>query len=346
MYMLQVTRAAFGVRPDGREVGIHTLRQGDFSAEVLDQGAILRSWIWPGNHDVVLGCATLAGYIADTSYHGAVVGRYGNRIAAGRFTLDGETFQLPINNGPNHLHGGSPGFDKALWDARITGDGLCLSLVSPDGEQGYPGELHLRVFIQLDADGSLRYDYQAEVRGRSTILNPTAHGYFNLAGHDAGTFETDHELQINASSYIPKNGDGIPLGNIAPVAGTAYDFRKFRPMLEPAGHAELAALRGYDHTWVVDGEAGELRPAAVVRHKSGRALEVFTTEPGLHFYNGHYNGHSPALMKGTGEPSTARSGFALETQHFPDSPNQPDFPSVVLRPGAVFRSTTIYRPVS
>ena len=345
MGMLQITRAPFGIRPDGREVGIFTLRHGDYSAEILDQGAILRSWIWPGNHDVVLGCATLADYLADTSYHGAVVGRYGNRIAAGRFTLDGQTFHLPINNGPNHLHGGTPGFDKALWDARNTGEGLELTLISADGEQGYPGELHLRVTISLHADGALRYDYQAEVFGRATVLNPTSHAYFNLAGHTAATFESDHEMHIHASAYVPKNGDGIPLGNIAPVDGTAYDFRHPRPMVEPAGHAELAALCGYDHTWVVDGEAGNLRPAALVRHTSGRALEVLTTEPGIHFYNGHYNGHSPALMKGTGEPSTARSGFALETQHFPDSPNQPAFPSVVLRPGEVFRSTTIYRPV-
>jgi aldose 1-epimerase len=274
-----------------------------------------------------------------------VVGRYGNRIAAGRFTLDGQTFQLPINNGPNHLHGGTSGFDKALWDTRITGDGLLLSLVSPDGEQGYPGELHLRVLIALGADGSLRYHYEAEVFGRATILNPTAHAYFNLAGHAAGTFEADHEIQIHASAYVPKNGHGIPLGSLAPVADTAYDFRVSRPMVEPAGHAELASLCGYDHTWVVDGEAGNLRSAAMVRHGSGRALEVLTTEPGIHFYNGHYNGHSPALMKGTGKPSTTRSGFALETQHFPDSPNQPSFPSVVLRPGEVFQSTTVYRPV-
>lgn len=345
MAMLQITRAPFGIRPDGREVGLFTLRHGGFTAEVLDQGAILRSWIWPGNHDVVLGCATLADYTADTSYHGAIVGRYGNRIAAGRFTLDGESFQLPINNGPNHLHGGTPGFDKAFWTTRITGDGLLLSLISPDGDQGYPGELHLQVLVRLEPDGSLRYDYRAEVFGRATILNPTAHAYFNLAGHDAGTFENDHQLHIPAPAYIPKNGDGIPLGHLAPVAGTAYDFRNPRPMIEPAGHAELAALCGYDHTWVVDGEAGKLRPAALVRHRSGRALEVQTTEPGLHFYNGHYNGHSPANMKGSGQPSTARSGFALETQHFPDSPNQPGFPSTILRPGEVFLSTTVYRAV-
>lgn len=343
--MLQITRDPFGVRPDGREVGLFTLRHAGYSAEVLDQGAILRSWIWPGNLDVVLGCATLADSTADTSYHGAIVGRYGNRIARGRFTLDGESFLLPVNNGPNHLHGGTPGFDKALWDAQITSDGLKLTLISPDGDQGYPGELHLQVILHLDADGALRYDYRAEVRGRATILNPTAHAYFNLAGHDAGTFESDHELQIHASAYVPKNADGIPLGNTASVVGTPYDFRLSRSMVEPTEDAELTALCGYDHSWVVDGEAGKLRPAARVRHTTGRALEVLTTEPGIHFYNGHYNGHSPARMKGTGKPSTTRSGFALETQHFPDSPNQPAFPSVVLRPGEVFQSTTIYRSI-
>ena len=343
--MMEITRAPFGVRPDGREVGIFTLRHGDYSAEVLDQGGILRSWVWPGRTDVVLGCATLADYLADTSYHGAIVGRYGNRIAAGKFSLDSEIFLLPINNGPNHLHGGAPGFDKALWQAAISDEGLRLDLISPDGEQGYPGELHLQVLIHLGVDGSLTYDYRADVRGRATILNPTCHAYFNLAGHDAGSFEADHELQIHASAYIPKNGDGIPLGRIEPVEGTAYDFRAPRPMTEPEGHAELAALCGYDHTWVVDGDAGKLRPAAMVRHASGRMLEVLTTEPGLHFYNGHYNGFSPANMKGTGKPSRARSGFALETQHYPDSPNQPAFPSVVLRPGGVFRSTTVFRPV-
>lgn len=347
--MLEITRAPFGVRSDGREVGLFTLRHGVWSAEVLNQGAILRSWSWPlaagGSLDVVLGCETLADYHADTSYHGAVVGRYGNRIAVGKFQIDGENFELPINNDPNHLHGGSPGFDKALWDARITENGLCLELESPDGEQGYPGKLSLRVVIGLGDDGSLRYDYRAEVHGRATILNPTAHAYFNLAGHDAGAFEGDHELTLHAPAYVPKNDVGIPLGAILPVAGTAYDFRVARPMVEPAGHAELAALCGYDHTWVVDGEAGRLRPAALVRHTSGRALEVLTTEPGIHYYNGQYNGQSPAAMKGTRVPSIARSGFALETQHFPDSPNHPAFPSVILRPGEVFQSTTIYRPV-
>lgn len=343
--MLEITRATFGVRPDGREVGMFTLRHGDYSAEILDQGAILRSWTWPGNLDVVLGCQSLGDYLADTSYHGAVVGRYANRIAAGRFSLDGETFHLPINNGPNHLHGGSPGFDKALWQTAITSEGLQLTLISPDGDQGYPGELCLEVLLGLGSDGSLRYDYRAQVHGRATILNPTAHAYFNLAGHDAGAFELEHELLLHASTYLPKNGDGIPLGNPVPVAGTAYDFTTLRPMLEPAGHEELAALCGYDHTWVVDGQVGSLRSAALVRHTSGRVLEVLTTEPGIHFYNGHYNGHSPAHMKGGGGPSRARSGFALEAHHYPDSPNRPGFPSVVLRPHEVFRSTTIYRPV-
>ena len=348
--MSKASRSTFGNLPDGREIESIVLTNGPWSAEFLTQGAILRSWLWPvaggSSLDVVLGCASAADYAADTSYHGAVVGRYGNRIAAGKFVLDGVTYSLPINNGPHHLHGGSPGFDKAIWDATILAGvpKVVFRHVSPAGDQGYPGTLTIEVTITLGDDGALAYDYRASTDA-PTILNPTAHPYFNLAGQDAGAFEADHQLQIHASAYVPKDGNGIPLGTILPVAGSAWDFTSARGMREPEDHAELKALKGYDHTWVVDGEPGSLRPAALVRHRSGRGLEVSTTEPGIHFYNGHYNDCSPANMKGIGRPAACRSGFALETQHYPDSPNQVDFPSVVLRPGEEFRSTTIYRPV-
>jgi aldose 1-epimerase len=344
-------RQSFGVAASGRAVDSIFLENGGFRAEFLTQGAILRSWSWPvaggGLVDVVLGCASLADYEIDTSYHGAVVGRYANRIAAGRFSLDGKTYQVPVNNGPNHLHGGSPGFDKAIWEAECQEEAASVSfrLASPDGDQGYPGALLLEVIIRLESDGSLTYRYQARTSA-PTILNPTAHAYFNLAGHDAGGFEEDHLLQIHASRYVPKDTTGIPIGGTRAVEGTPYDFRAPKPPKEPVGDAELAELKGFDHTWVVDGTAGSLRPAARMEHvQSGRALEILTSEPGIHFYNGHYNEGSPACMKGTNKPSSSRSGFALETQHFPDSPNQPDFPPVVLRPGETFQSVTVYRPV-
>ena len=347
--MATVKREEFGYRADGQLVEAITLENNGFRAVFLTQGAILRSWDWPaggGSVDVVLGCATLEDYTADTAYHGAVVGRYGNRIAGGKFTLDGRAFQLPVNNGPNHLHGGAPGFDKRVWQAELlSGAAVRFTIDSPDGEQGYPGNLRLSVTCRLAADGTLSYDYHATTSA-PTVLNPTAHPYFNLAGHAAGEYESSHELQLSASSYVPKDATGIPTGGIRPVDGTAYDFRRPRGFREPAGHAELAAFNGYDHSWVVDGAPGMLRHAArATCPAAGRALEVWTTEPGIHFYNGFYNDGSPALMKGTGKPSTQRSGFALETQHFPDSPNQPDFPSTVLRPGEVFVSRTEYRPV-
>lgn len=348
--MSTASRSTFGILPGGREIDSITLANGRWSAEFLTQGAILRSWHWPlpdgASLDVVLGCATVADYARDTSYHGAVVGRYGNRIAGGKFVLDGIIYSLPINNAPNHLHGGTPGFDKAIWDARVEADPVRVVFhhVSPAGDQGYPGTLTIEVGITLGDDGALSYAYRATTDA-PTILNPTAHPYFNLAGHDAGSFEADHQLQLHASRYVPKDGTGIPLGAILPVAGTSWDFTMPRGMREPDDHAGLIAMNGYDHTWVVDGDPGSLRPAASVRHTSGRGLDVLTTEPGIHFYNGYYNDGSPAIMKGNGRPAASRSGFALETQHYPDSPNQPGFPSVVLRPGQEFRSTTVYRPV-
>lgn len=341
--MMDVRHEDFGDGPGGARVEMWTLRHGDWEAEFLNQGAILRSWRWPdasGPVDVVLGCLEAADYVADKCCHGAVVGRYGNRIAKGRFELHGRMWQLTVNNGEHHLHGGSPGFDKAVWRVAREEDALVFRHHSPDGDQGYPGNLEIAVRVRLGEDGALRYDFEARADA-PTILNPTAHPYFNLGGWQTGRYEEDHDLRIFASRYVPKRADGIPLGGFAPVADTMYDFREWRGMAEPED-AELSALRGYDHSWMVDGE--DLRLAALARHRpSGRSLAVETTAPAIHFYNGEYNDTSPARMK-DGMPGMKRSGFALEAQLPPDSPNQPGFPGPVLRPGEVFRSTTIYRP--
>ena len=352
--MQSIHRTPWGTLPDGRQVEAITLTNSGFQATFLSLGAILQSWKWnTTDHatgrplDVVLGCATLEEYLKDTSYHGAVVGRFGNRIRNGKFTLEGKSYALDTNNGPNHLHGGCHGFDKALWNVEVDESlpAVRFTHESPEGDQGYPGKLHIEVLCSLGSDGRIRYTYRARSEA-TTILNPTAHPYFNLAGQSSGNFENDHLLQIFATHYLPKDDTGIPLGNIAPVAQSAYDFRQPRCPREPLGHEELTRQNGYDHSWVIDGPAGTLRCAARAIHSpSARALEVWTTEPAVHFYNGHYNDHSPALMKDSARTAASRSGFALETQHFPDSPNQPDFPSVVLRPGESFYSETEYRPI-
>ena len=335
-----VEQGAFGTRPDGQAVTQFTLRAGQAALRVLDLGGIVTGLDVPDRvgvlADVVLGCATLADYLADTCYHGALVGRCCNRIARGRFTLDGVTYPLATNNGPHHLHGGVCGFNRAPWRAQpfTRGDvaGLTLRHVSPDGDEGYPGALSLEVVYTLAPPATWRVELRATA-DRATVVNLTQHAYFNLAGHTAGHFRT-HRLQLAASHYLPKDATGIPTGERRPVTGTPFDFRAPRAMAEPGADPQFHAS-GYDHTWVLD-PGGH---AEVVEPISGRRLVVRTTQPGLHFYNGFYNDTSPAVGK-HGQRYGSKSGFALETQHFPDSPNQPAFPSVVLRPGQLFHEVT------
>ncbi|MFF9042890.1 aldose epimerase family protein [Streptomyces parvulus] len=317
----------FGTLPDGTPVHRWTLERAGVRARVLSYGGIVQSLEAPdrdGNTaGVVLGFADLDGYVRHPEpYFGALVGRYANRIAGGRFTLDGRAYTLALNNGPNSLHGGERGFDKRVWDVEPVGDGghgIRLSLVSPDGEEGYPGRVEISVTYTLEEPGALRIDYEA-VTDAPTVLNPTNHSYFNLggSGHTGG-----HELRVAASRITPVDAGLIPEGEPEDVTGTRFDFRRARKVGS-----------GYDHNYCLDKgvTAAAEEVAELYDPASGRVLTVATTEPGLQVYTADQ----------LGEPFAPGDGIALETQHFPDSPNRPDFPGTVLRPGEVFRSRTVY----
>ncbi|QQP91496.1 galactose mutarotase [Skermanella sp. TT6] len=336
-------------RPFGEGVDLHTLaNDSGMAVEILTYGGVVKALHVPDSGgsiaNVVLGFDRLEDYAAPGRYFGAIVGRYANRIAKGRFTLDGEDFTLAANNGPNALHGGPGGFDTRIWRAERAGDGtLALSYRSPDGEEGYPGTLDVTVTYTLGDDNALRIDYHA-VTDRATVVNLTNHSFFNLAGEGSGTVE-GHEVYLNASHYTPVDPTSIPTGAVEPVAGTPFDFT--RPTAIGArlrdGHPQLAITRGYDHNYVLDKSSpGELTLAARVRDPgSGRMMEVLTTEPGVQFYSGNYL--DGTLTGAAGKLYRQGDALCLETQHFPDSPNQPHFPSTRLDPGKAFRSTTIYR---
>ena len=344
----------FGRLPDGRAVTEYTLDNGQgLRLSAINLGGIVTSLHVPdrdGRSDnVVLGLPTLADYVERNPHFGTIVGRYGNRIAAGRFTLDGSDFQLPLNDGPNSLHGGLKGFGARWWDIQpVPADAhgnvaLLLSYTSVDGEEGYPGTLQVTVRYTLDTEQGWRIDYRAET-DRPTVLNLTHHDYFNLAGSGS---VMDHELQLMASRYTPVDATLIPVG-IADVTGTPFDFRVptriGARIREP--HEQLVRGRGYDHNWVLDRDpnlsADSLTLAARLSHAtSGRVMEVHTTEPGVQFYSGNFL--DGTLVGSSGQVVRQGDGLCLETQHFPDSPNQPDFPLTVLRPGEVFESSTVMR---
>ncbi len=339
----EIKRESWGTTSEG-PVDRYTLSGGGLTVRVLTYGGIVQSIEVPDRDGriagVVLGFDSLQGYLDNPGpYFGAIIGRFGNRIAAGRFTLDGAGFQVPVNDGPNSLHGGTTGFDKRIWSAEPSADGLLLTHVSPDGDQGYPGELSVTVGYSLTGDG-LRIDYTATTDA-PTVVNLTNHSYFNLAGEGSGHIY-DHVLHLDADHYTPVDATAIPTGEIAPVEGTSMDFRTPTPIgarIRDA-HPQLLYGQGYDHNWVLNGQAGELRPAArVVDPGSGRTLTVHTTEPGVQFYSGNF---LDGTMAGTsGRTYRQGDGLALETQHYPDSPNQAAFPSTVLRPGRTYRSTTV-----
>jgi aldose 1-epimerase len=296
--------------------------------------------------DVTLGYADLEGYLKDRSYYGCLVGRYANRIANAAFTLDGKRHALSANDGANTLHGGPTGFCRRLWAAKVVagqdGDALELAYVSKDGEEGYPGTLTAKVVYSLRADGGLVIDYTAR-SDAPTVVNLTNHAYFNLAGEGEGTI-LDHELSLEADAFTPTDAGLIPTGEFKPVAGTPFDFRKPTPIGAriDADDEQIKRGGGYDHNFVLRGEAGSLRPAArVVEKKSGRVLEVLTTEPGVQFYTGNFL--DGKTIGKSGKPYVRRGAFCLETQRYPDSPNKPSFPSTVLRPGETYRHTTVYR---
>jgi aldose 1-epimerase len=337
-------RESFGRTPDGREVERVVLRSDVVEVAVLSFGATVQSVLVPDAQgrvdDVVLGFDELDGYLGPHPYLGSVIGRYANRIADGRFPLDGEQHQVPVNNGPNALHGGTEGFDHRLWDvAEATEESVTLRLVSPHGDMGFPGRLEAEVSYRLSG-GDLRLDYRATT-DRPTVVNLTNHTYWNLAG--GGTVE-GHEVQVEASGFTPVDADLIPTGDVARVDGTPFDFRSPRLLGDRLRDADEQLLRaqGYDHNLVLDGEAGTLRPVARVRDPgSGRTLEVSTDQPGLQLYSGNFL--DGTLVGKRGRTYRQGDAFCLETQHFPDSPNRPEFPSTVLQPGEVYATTTVFR---
>jgi aldose 1-epimerase len=339
----------FGTAPDGTPVEIYTLRnQAGMEARICTYGGIVVSLKTPDRSgamgDVVLGYDSLDGYLKSSPYFGCLVGRYGNRIAKGRFTLDGVSYTLATNNYPNHLHGGVQGFDKRVWKATSIPNskepGLALTYVSPDGEEGFPGTLTVQAVYTLTADNGLRLDYEATT-DKPTVLNLTQHSYFNLAGK--GDI-LGHEVQIDASRFTPVDATLIPTGELQPVAGTPFDFRQSTAIGARINqdHAQLKFGGGYDHNWVIDKPSGQLAvQARVYEPTTGRVLEVLSTEPGLQFYCGNFL-DGTITGKG-GWVYQHRNGFCMEPQHHPDSPNQPNFPSAVLRPGKTYRNTILYR---
>lgn len=342
--MNEQARSPFGVTAEGEPVERLELKHGVLSCAILTYGATLNSLCVPGRDgkpvDVVLGYDTLEEYMTQDAYLGAVVGRFANRIAKGRFSLNGKEYALAVNNGPNHLHGGLKGFSYRVWTVEeLTADKAVLTLDSPDGEEGYPGHLSVRVTYTLTEEGlTLRYEAKSDA---DTPLNLTNHAYFNLSGHGAGEVG-DHVAEIFAHQYIPTDDTSIPLGQPADVAGTPMDFTVPTPLGERVDDDfdQLTQARGYDHSYVVDGEMGVLRPAAeVVSPKTGIKLTVKTTLPGVQLYTANY------LTDRAGKDGARyapRYAFCLETQFFPDSPNQPAFPSAVLRAGEKFDHTTCF----
>jgi aldose 1-epimerase len=355
-----MTAASHGVRTrteqvgdlaDGTPVDRWTLANDrGMTVTVLTYGGIIQTLEVPDRDgvpaDVVLGLPGLDDYVAGNSpYLGALIGRFANRIAGGAFTLDGRAYRLPVNNPPNSLHGGTEGFDKRVWAATGTGDGVELAYTSPDGEMGYPGTLAVRARYTLTADNELRIDYQA-TSDAPTHLNLTNHSYLNLAGEAAGSIE-GHLLQLHAGRFTPTDATNIPTGELVPVAGTPFDFGSPHAIGERIDEddEQLRFGLGYDHNYILDrppGAEGTLVPAARVTDPgSGRVLEVDTTEPGIQLYSAN---QLDGTLTGTGGVAYGpRAALCLETQHYPDSPNQPGFPSTVLRPGETYRSATVYR---
>lgn len=339
--------AAFDAMLDGRQVKTFTLRNVHGMEVVLtNYGASIVSLKVPDKKgvtdDVVLGYDSIQGYLNGRSYFGCVAGRYANRIARAQFKLGGQTYSLATNNGPNSLHGGIKGFDKQVWDAEQLGNSVVFTYVSADGEEGYPGKLTVKLRYTLDSgSNALALTYES-VTDKETVVNLANHSYFNLEGQGKGTI-LDHEIMINARTITAVDSTLIPTGVLRPVAGTPFDFTK--PMkigsrINDSTDEQIRYGLGYDHNFVLEPTANDLRLAArVTAPISGRTLEVYTSEPGVQFYTGNFLNGSE---QGKGSVYQHRSGFCLETQHFPDSPNQPGFPSTVLKPGQTLVSKTVF----
>lgn len=351
-----VRQQAFGETPSGEPVILYTLANANgVEVDLITYGAAIKAIRVPDRDgrigNVALGFETMEGYLGQTAYIGAVVGRYGNRIADGRFELDGQTYTLARNNGPNSLHGGLIGFDKRVWTSSQTagsdGPGVVMTYVSMDGEEGFPGNLTAEVTYRLTDDNALRLDYRVTT-DRPTVQNLTNHAYFNLEGEGAGDIG-NHVLTLDAQRFTPIDASLIPTGELRSVEGTPFDFTEPRPIGEriDADDEQIRFAGGYDHNVVLDGSfavgltGGLHRAAFVTAPGSGRTLEVETSQPGMQVYSGNFL--DGTAIGPSGRPYTRRSGFCLETQHYPNSPNTPSFPSTVLLPDAPFTSTTVYR---
>jgi aldose 1-epimerase len=343
--------ASFGNTTDGTAVQIYTLcNRNGMEARIMTYGGIVESLKVPDRNgrlgDVVLGYDNLAGYLTNSPFFGALIGRYGNRIAKGQFTLDGQTYTLPTNNPPNSLHGGDKGFFARVWKAAalVTSNGpvLQLSYLSEDGEEGYPGNMSVTATYTITEDNALRLDFEA-TSDKDTVCNLTHHSYFNLAGQGNGDILGDM-LYINANSFTPVDATLIPTGELRPVDGTPFDFRQPTAIGARinADDQQIKFGPGYDHNWVINKPAGQLGLMARVSEPiSGRVMEVFSTEPGLQFYSGNFlNG---SIMGKDGMVYRYRSAFCMEPQHYPDSPNHPEFPSTELKPGETYHNTIIYK---
>lgn len=349
----QISRKPFGKTPDGTPVSLYTLsNKSGMVVKIMTLGGIITSIVVPDRDgtpgDVALGYDSLGGYLknAGNPYFGALIGRYGNRIANGHFKLNGHTYTLPINNPPNTLHGGTVGFDKLVWTAAPAparnGVALAVELLSKDGDQGFPGNLRTKVVYTLTDSNALKIDYTATT-DKMTVVNLTSHSYFNLDGAGNGNI-LPTLLTINADRYTPVSKNLIPTGKLAPVEGTPFDFRKATAIGARIGddNVQLKNGNGYDHNWVLNHTAGSLGLAAIADDpRSGRVVEVDTTQPGMQFYSGNFL-DGAAVGKGD-KAYHFRFGFALETQHYPDSPNEPGFPSTVLKPGQRYHETTVYK---
>ena len=345
----EVSKEDFGTTPDGEKVEQYTLRNDSgMEVKIITYGGRITSLTAPdaeGNYeDVVLGFNSLDQYLEDNPFFGALIGRFGNRIANGKFTLDGQEYTLAQNDGQNHLHGGEKGFDKVIWTVEEAGPKMLkLSYVSEDMEEGYPGNLETIVTYTLKDDNSLDVDYEATT-DKKTVVNLTQHAYFNLSG-DFSESILDHEIKINADQYLPVTENLIPTGELQDVENTPFDFREPKQVGEEidASNEQLKRAGGYDHNWVLNEQDNGMRFAASAHHpESGRFMEVHTTEPGIQFYSGNFLDGTLPLQYGDGNYEK-RSGFCLETQHYPDSPNQENFPSVVLEPGQTYTSKTSFK---
>jgi len=338
-----ITKAAWG-NYDGKDVFLFTLTNAKGNqVKISNYGGTITSWVAPdksgAKNSIVLGYDSLSGYLAHPPYFGATVGRYGNRIGNAQFTLDGKTYKLAANNGKNSLHGGLKGFDKQVWDASTASDSvpsLTLKYVSKDGEEGFPGNLSVTVQYTLTDDDELKLEYSATT-DKATPINLTNHSYFNLTGDVSNTI-LNHKLQINADNYTPVDTSLITTGVIAPVKGTPFDFTTPTAI----GTRIDLVKGGYDHNFVLNSKGGTLQQAATLTDSvSGRKLEAFTTEPGLQFYTGNFLDGS--LTNHDGKAIKQHTALCMETQHFPDSPNKPQFPSCILKPGETYHTVTVYK---